>query len=311
MSNDDLGRSNNLAYKVLEYCRYNIASLIRNKDSTDSNANKETLEVNENTTLSTEKSSSVKNFIPSITNFKIDAISIGKSYCAVKTRDYIGLSHTPELAGPFDTLPFFLKEHTGRVFDISEYIESPSLLCRAVGFAALNAVLQILLEEKLTEAGKYLHYDIHAFEYIFKYIERHHIGTAAVFGEFPIHSRLKNYLQKLYAFDIKKREGFEHYSTIANIEADIPLFIITGSAFMNGTLEFLLNSARLKKAYTVVIGPSTPLSPVLLHEGVDAAFGLVVKDSCVLNIVQADGDTRHFKRYCRQACMMKEYNSIL
>jgi len=51
---------------------------------------------------------------------------------------------------------------------------------------------------------------------------------------------------------------------------------ITGSAFANRTIEDLLNLSRDK--WVMVIGPSTPVTPLLFDYGVDAVAGAIVTD---------------------------------
>jgi uncharacterized protein (DUF4213/DUF364 family) len=53
-------------------------------------------------------------------------------------------------------------------------------------------------------------------------------------------------------------------------QADI--VAITGSAFINHTVERLLGLCR-PKSFVVVLGPTTPLSPVLFDHGADVVSG--------------------------------------
>ena len=52
--------------------------------------------------------------------------------------------------------------------------------------------------------------------------------------------------------------------------------IITGSALINKTLPHLLELCR--HAYTILTGPSVPLCPALLEQGLDRISGMVVTD---------------------------------
>jgi len=51
---------------------------------------------------------------------------------------------------------------------------------------------------------------------------------------------------------------------------------ITGTSFINHTLAGLLNLC--KKAFVVLIGPTSPLSPILFDYGIDAICGSKVVD---------------------------------
>ena len=52
--------------------------------------------------------------------------------------------------------------------------------------------------------------------------------------------------------------------------------IITGSSLINKTLPHLLSLCR--GAYTILTGPSVPLCPALLEQGIDRIAGMVVTD---------------------------------
>jgi len=52
---------------------------------------------------------------------------------------------------------------------------------------------------------------------------------------------------------------------------------ITGTSFINHTVEKLLNLCR--GGFVVVIGPTSPLSPVLFDYGVDVIAGTKVVDA--------------------------------
>ena len=54
------------------------------------------------------------------------------------------------------------------------------------------------------------------------------------------------------------------------------IVIITGSSLINKTLPHLLSLCR--GAYTILTGPSVPLCPALLEQGIDRIAGMVVTD---------------------------------
>ena len=54
------------------------------------------------------------------------------------------------------------------------------------------------------------------------------------------------------------------------------IVIITGSSLINKTLPHLLDLCR--GAYTILTGPSVPLCPALLEQGIDRIAGMVVTD---------------------------------
>ncbi len=59
--------------------------------------------------------------------------------------------------------------------------------------------------------------------------------------------------------------------------AQADIVAITGSALINHSIERLLNLCR-PESFVVVLGPTTPLSPVLFDHGVDVICGTRVVD---------------------------------
>lgn len=72
--------------------------------------------------------------------------------------------------------------------------------------------------------------------------------------------------------------------------------LITGSAIINGSIVELLHLAP--NAYTIILGPSTPLCPKLFDLGVNELAGLVVEDvkNTAISIAQGGG-IKPLKKY--------------
>ena len=65
---------------------------------------------------------------------------------------------------------------------------------------------------------------------------------------------------------------------------------ITGTALINHTLDELLDLCRPETS-VMVLGPSTPLSPVLFDHGVDVISGTVVVDTDLVLTLIGQGAT--------------------
>ena len=106
--------------------------------------------------------------------------------------------------------------------------------------------------------------------------------TVAVIGEFAFIEDLERIADRVITVgevapagpgsDADSGHGSGLDSDKALENADIA--IIRGSALVHGTLETWL--ARTRHCYTVVYGPSTPLSPVLFEYGADQLVGINV-----------------------------------
>lgn len=62
-----------------------------------------------------------------------------------------------------------------------------------------------------------------------------------------------------------------------NLIPKADIVAITGTAFTNNTIEHLLE-LRNSNAYVIILGDTTPLSPILFDYGVNAISGTMVAD---------------------------------
>jgi uncharacterized protein (DUF4213/DUF364 family) len=137
---------------------------------------------------------------------------------------------------------------------------SNSVLEAGIGMAAVNSLLDVD-EGRCDElnAGQLL-------------IERGRDKSVALVGHFPFVPALREAARELSVLELHPQiEDFpaEHAETVLP-KADI--VAITGSAFINHTVQGLLSLCR-QGSLVVVLGPTTPLSPVLFDYGVDVISG--------------------------------------
>jgi len=80
--------------------------------------------------------------------------------------------------------------------------------------------------------------------------------------------------------------------------------VITASTMVDGALPGLLSLAP--QAFTVLLGPGTPLSPALFDFGIDIVSGLVVEDlDATASVVAEGGAVRALKRHARNLSVFK------
>ena len=161
---------------------------------------------------------------------------------------------------------------------VAGLISSDRLIEASIGAAAINA--QLVPKGKIKEGN--------VFKMILEMAGR--FESVAVVGRFPFIGQLDG---SVYVFEKKPIPGCLPASRADELLPKCDLVIITGSAFINKTLEHLL---EISNGYTMVIGPSTPLSPVLFDFGADLLAGISSGDENVLDIVGQGGGTRDFKR---------------
>lgn len=157
---------------------------------------------------------------------------------------------------------------------VAARIKSWNFFEASVGMAVLNAAVNTAA---LTE-GSTLHKAVatasgKAFEY---HTERIRGKKVAVIGHFP-HLETLAPLCELSILERKPRDG-----DLPDSAADyiLPLqdsIFMTGTTLTNKTFPHLMDITR--SAFTCIVGPSTPMSPVLFKYGINALSGTVVTDA--------------------------------
>ncbi len=215
-----------------------------------------------------------------ITDKAADDIRTGLRYTAVRIGERVGLARTMhgQCQEQVDARGFIQTK-------LAHLVSSDRPMEASIGAAAINA--------QITPGGRMTTGDI--FERIIEMANRSE--STAVVGWFPF---IRHLTGKVYVFEKRPREGCLPASEAESILPGCDLVVITGSAFVNKTLERLL---EISGGYTMVIGPSTPLCPVLFDFGADLLAGVVSKAEQVLDIVGQDGGTRDFTRFVERIIM--------
>jgi uncharacterized protein (DUF4213/DUF364 family) len=94
-------------------------------------------------------------------------------------------------------------------------------------------------------------------------------------GHFPFVPRLRPRLGELHVLERNPQEGDLPEQAAPQVLPRAEVVAITGMAMVNHTLEDLLELCA-PDAVVLVLGPSTPLSPLLFDCGVDLLCGAVV-----------------------------------
>ena len=151
-----------------------------------------------------------------------------------------------------------------KALELAKYARSASLLEASIGMATINSLIDID-ESKCTEKN--------AFEII---LEKGEGKNVAIVGHFPWIPKLREKVQNLWVLEQRLREGDLPAKEADRILPQCDVVGITGTSFINHTLEGLLELC--KEAYVLLIGPTSPLSPILFDYGIDAICGSKVVD---------------------------------
>ncbi|HEY91585.1 MAG TPA: DUF364 domain-containing protein [Dehalococcoidia bacterium] len=218
-------------------------------------------------------------------NSAVQDVRQGPFQTAAVTRS-CGLASTPHDPGPHHTRSP-VKE-AGSLVDydsrtLARLALSASTLEAAIGMAAINSLLKVE-EQYCTE--------LNAGDLLAKKGEGKKV---AIVGHFPFIPCLRTITGELWVIEKNPQEGDFPEAESERLIPQADVIGITGTAFTNHTIEHLLDLCN-PDAYIVVLGGTTPLSPVLFDYGVNAISGTRVIDPAkVLSGVSQGATFRQIK----------------
>lgn len=145
---------------------------------------------------------------------------------------------------------------------LAEYAKSDNFLEASIGMAAINSLLDVD-EAKCTQENAF---DILA--------EKGGGKNIAIVGHFPWIPELKKVAKKLWVIEQRPQEGDLPAEAADDILPQADVVGITGTSLINHTIQKLLDLT--KNSFVVMVGPTSPLSPVLFDYGVDVIGGTKV-----------------------------------
>jgi hypothetical protein len=166
--------------------------------------------------------------------------------------------------------------------ELAQYARSDVLLEASIGMAAVNSLIDID-ESRCVELNVY---DLLA--------QRGEGKNVALVGHFPFTSKLRKLARNLWVLEKRPKAGDLPEDEAQNVLPNCDIVGITGTTFINHTLEFLLELC--KGSFVVMIGPTTPLSQVLFDYGIDVVSGTkVVEQAEVLKCISQGATFREIR----------------
>lgn len=158
-----------------------------------------------------------------------------------------------------------LLEYSAR--ELAGCLRSDSVLKASIGMAALNAVLEVDQAECV---------EINAEEVI---LERGSGRRIAIVGHFPFVERVRRAASECWVLEMRPRPGDLPAERADEVLPRADVIALTGTSLINHTFDDLIELCR-PDAYVILLGGSTPLSPVMFDRrgGVDAVAGTLVVD---------------------------------
>jgi uncharacterized protein (DUF4213/DUF364 family) len=155
--------------------------------------------------------------------------------------------------------------HHRTALDLAELARSDNLLEASIGVAAVNSLIEVEREHALESNAR----DLLA--------EQGRGRAVALVGHFPFIPELRPLTKELWVIEHHPSEGEYPAAAASDLIPQADVVAITGTALINHSLEGLLALCR-PDSFVMVLGPSTPLSPVLFPYGVAMLSGALVVD---------------------------------
>lgn len=192
-----------------------------------------------------------------------------------------GLASTPHDPGPHHSRTPVAEAGLLREKDVqalARLAKSQSPLEAAIGMATINSLIEVD-EQRCTElnAGDLL--------------TKRGVGKrVAIVGHFPFVPQLHAVARKLWVIERNPQAEDLAEAESERIIPQADIVGITGTAFTNHTLEHLLGLCD-PKTYVVILGDTTPLSPILFDYGTSAISGTRVIDPETVLLCVSQGAT--------------------
>lgn len=197
-------------------------------------------------------------------DYRIHQIFTGVHWTAVVTK-YCGLSSTFQDPPPHRTVKDVGSLTKKSALELAKYAKSNIQLEASIGMAALNSLLDV--DEKQC-------IELNAFDEL---AEKGKGKKIAIVGHFPFIPKLRKLARTLWVLEMNLRPGDLPAEKAEEILPQADVIGITGTAFINHTVDELLGLCK-KESWVMMVGGTTPLSPILFDYGVDMIAGSKVID---------------------------------
>lgn len=149
--------------------------------------------------------------------------------------------------------------------ELAEYARSDNPLEASLGVAAINSLLEVDVVQAV---------EINAAEVL---TEQGQGKTIALVGHFPFIPKLRQAARQLWVIEQRPAEDEYPAGAAGDLIPQAEVVALTGTTLINHTLDQLLSLCH-PDALVVVLGPSTPLSPVLFDRGAKIISGVKIND---------------------------------
>ena len=157
--------------------------------------------------------------------------------------------------------------HVKTPLELVQLLRSDSPPEAGIGLAAANAILASEVSDLSEEKAVGILCDRGAGRKV------------AMIGHFPFADRLREHCDQLWVFErgLNHHEGDLDGDAMDELLPQADVVAVTATTLLNRTLGTVMAGVR-SDAFVMMLGPSTPLTPVLLDFGFDVLCGTIIED---------------------------------
>lgn len=130
-------------------------------------------------------------------------------------------------------------------------------------------------------------------------------GVLGLIGHFCFLEKFRPHFADILVFELEPQAGDIPASEIPKRLCEADVVAVTGTTIINGTIDGILRAVR-PDARVVMLGPSTPLAPILFDHGIHAICGTVVDDPVIVARNASLGGSPHDHTGARHLVLTKE-----
>lgn len=160
--------------------------------------------------------------------------------------------------------------------ELAAWMREASVTERSIGFAALNSLIQPELTQCVPVNAESL------------ILERGAGKQVVIVGHFPFVPKVREVASACSVLELNPGPGDLPASAATEVLPEADIVAITGMSLVNGTFEGLIALCS-PRAFVVLLGATTPLTPVLFDYGIDAISGTLVDDIVVATAAVSQG----------------------
>lgn len=161
-----------------------------------------------------------------------------------------------------------LQEHSAHA--LAHLARSPSGPERAVGWAAINALV-------VPDPARCV--ELNARDYL---VEHGAGKRVVVVGHFPFVEQVRRAARQLWVLELNPAPGDTPASAAPEVLPQADIVAVTSLTLLNDTFEQLTSLWR-RDATVMLLGPSTPFSPLLFDHGIGILSGTEIVDPALAN----------------------------